>query len=274
MQTVVVRSLRIRLALGPGVRAYAWSVPVCSFPMRVSLEGVMNPTECPGRSPSMTLAVSTMDELMVCATPTTRLASSSRRIDMSTETAETDQAHDIELLRKIGLGDRDSLSDLYDRYSTVLYSVALRVLNNQTEAEDLLQDVFIQIWEKASLYDPSRGKPLTWVISLTRNRSIDRLRSLQRRHRLKEDVEKENNALQPGSPSDTRKELFANETSRVIRAAVMQLSDQQRQAIELAYFSGLTQNEIALKLDEPLGTIKARIRRGMIRLKEMLTDVV
>lgn len=186
----------------------------------------------------------------------------------------SDQKTEADLLRRIGLGDRDALAELYDRCSTLLYSVALRVLNNETEAEDLMQDVFVQIWEKASLFDPSRGKPLTWAISLTRNRAIDRLRSLQRRGRLREELEKEAAAAEPATPADTRDELFAAETSRVVREAVLKLSDQQRQAIEMAYFSGLTQNEIAEKLDEPLGTIKARIRRGMLKLREILADAV
>ncbi len=190
---------------------------------------------------------------------------------MVAEDATGSQAHEADLLRKIGLGDKDSLSELYDRYSTVLYSVALRVLNNETEAQDLLQDVFVQIWEKAGLYDPTRGKPLTWVISLTRNRSIDRLRSLQRRHRLRDEVEKETAAAEKQTPSDVRDELFASDTSRLVREAVMQLSEQQRQAIEMAYFSGLTQNEIAEQLAEPLGTIKARIRRGMLKLRDLLS---
>lgn len=184
----------------------------------------------------------------------------------------SDQKIEADLLRRIGLGDRDALGEFYDRCSTLLYSVALRILNNETEAEDLMQDVFIQIWEKATLFDPSRGKPLTWAISLTRNRAIDRLRSLQRRGRLREELEKEAAAAGPVNVSDARDELLASENSRIVREAILQLSDQQRQAIEMAYFSGLTQNEIAEKLDEPLGTIKARIRRGMLKLKEILAD--
>src|SRR6187399_422513 len=99
---------------------------------------------------------------------------------------------EIDLLKRIGLGDRLAFSDLYDRFSGVLFATAFRVLNNQEAAEDVLQDVFVQIWEKAPLYDPARGKPLTWAVTLTRNKAIDRLRSVQRRHRLQDDVEKEN----------------------------------------------------------------------------------
>ena len=150
------------------------------------------------------------------------------------------------------------------------------MLNDQAEAEDVLQDVFVQIWDKAKLYDRSRGKPLTWALTLTRNKSIDRLRSAQRRHRLKDEVEKETSVAEQhgttggeGAGGSVEK-VYALEKNRIVRNAVLQLSNEQRQAIEMAFFGGLTQNEIAHKLDEPLGTVKARIRRGMIKLKDII----
>jgi RNA polymerase sigma-70 factor, ECF subfamily len=184
----------------------------------------------------------------------------------------TDERMDVELLEKVGRGDRDGLRELYDRYSGAVYSMAYRVLNNETETQDLLQEVFLQIWQKAALYDPTRGKPLTWVMSLARNKAIDRLRSLQRRSRLHDEIQKESQSVDPINSGDSRDEVYAQETGRVVRGAVMELSKEQRQAIEMAYFSGLTQNEIAERLNEPLGTIKARIRRGMLRLKDILAD--
>ncbi len=186
------------------------------------------------------------------------------------EDSKNDVAAEIRLLELVGKGDRDSLGALYDRYSTVLYSVALRILNNEAEAEDLLQEVFVQIWDKASLYDAKRGKPLTWVMSMTRNKAIDRLRSLQRRHRLHDEAEQEAKATEAASMADSHEDVYAAENSRAVRDAVLQLSPEQRQAIEMAYFSGLTQSEIADKLQEPLGTIKARIRRGMLKLRDLL----
>ena len=107
-----------------------------------------------------------------------------------------DENLEIELLESIGRGDRASFHALYERYSGVLFSTAYQVLNNQAEAEDVLQDVFVQIWDKAKLYDRTRGKPLTWALTLTRNKSIDRLRSAQRRHRLKDEVEKESTVVE------------------------------------------------------------------------------
>lgn len=190
------------------------------------------------------------------------------------EPSQNDAEAEAGLLKQIGQGDKASLAELYDRYSTVLYSVALRILNNQAEAEDLIQEVFVQIWDKASLYDSSRGKPLTWVMSMTRNKSIDRLRALQRRHRLHDEAEQESRIFETTQHPDGPDKVYASENSRAVRNAVMQLSPDQRQAIEMAYFSGLTQTEIAEKLKEPLGTIKARIRRGMIKLRDLLEGQV
>jgi len=183
-----------------------------------------------------------------------------------------DQPAEIELLRRIGEGDRASFRELFDRFSGVLLAAAYKVLNDQTEAEDVLQDVFIQIWDKASLYDPRRGKPLTWVLTLTRNKAIDRLRSAQRRYRLKDEVEKEYKAVDMTDVVDSVDRVYALEKGKMIREAVKNLSKDQQVAIELAFFKGLTQNEIAEQLNEPLGTIKARIRRGMIKLRELIGD--
>ncbi len=191
-----------------------------------------------------------------------RIESTNHRDHTSNEALET------ELLENTGRGDRASFRQLYERYSGVLFSTAYKVLNDQAESEDVLQDVFVQIWDKARLYDRTRGKPLTWALTLTRNKSIDRLRSVQRRHRLKDEVGKETAAAE--QPAAAGQEVYAIEKNRIVRNAVLELSDDQRQAIEMAFFGGLTQNEIASKLDEPLGTVKARIRRGMIKLKDII----
>ena len=134
----------------------------------------------------------------------------------------------------------------------------------------VLQDVFTQIWDKAPLYDSNRGKPLTWAVTLTRNKAIDRLRSVQRRHRLQDDVEKEASI---GEQFDGRNSLDAvegMEKAQLIREAMNKLSKEQGTAIELAFFGGLTQTDIAERLNEPLGTIKARIRRGMMKLRDLV----
>jgi len=184
--------------------------------------------------------------------------------------AAVSPAEDVELLRRTGQGDHQSLQELYRRYSGPLLSTAYRVLNNAKDAEDVLQEAFIQIWEKASVYDVRRGKPFTWAMTLTRNKAIDRLRRVQRRHRLQDDIEKEATVWERTHAMDSSDVASSHETERMVRNAVIELSPDQRRAIEMAYFSGLTQNEIAAQLQEPLGTVKARIRRGMAKLRLIL----
>jgi len=179
---------------------------------------------------------------------------------------------EIELLRRIGAGDLRSFEELYRRFSGMLFATIFRILNQQEAAEDVLQEVFLQIWEKAPLYDPVRGKPLTWIVTLARNKAIDRLRSTQRSHRLQSEVEREAQAFDPAEERNSADALEAVEQGKLVREAVRKLSKDQREAISLAFFSGLTQTEIAERLGEPLGTVKARIRRGMMRLREVLRN--
>lgn len=178
---------------------------------------------------------------------------------------------EVELLRRIGQGDRRSFEALYDRFSGLLFSTCYRVLNNQEAAEDTLQDVFIQIWEKAPFYDPARGKPLSWAVTLTRNKAIDRLRSAQRRQRLQENMQSESETFDQFDDGSSFDAVASVETSKLVREAITQLSNDQREAIELAFFSSLTQMEIAERLNVPLGTVKARIRRGMVKLRDVLS---
>ena len=177
---------------------------------------------------------------------------------------------EIALLRRVAAGDRRGFEELYDRLSGVLFSTAFRVLNNQEAADDVLQDVFVQIWEKAPLYDPARGKPITWAVTLTRHKAIDRLRSIQRRNRLQDEAQKDSEVLEQFDGKSSFDAVSSAETAKMIRAAILTLSEDQREAIELAFFSSMTQAEIAERLKEPLGTVKARIRRGMIKLREVV----
>ncbi len=185
-----------------------------------------------------------------------------------------DAPYDVEaemaLLVGIAKGDQEAFSAFYDRYSAILFSIAFRVLNDQTSAQDVLQEVFLQIWAKASTYDSSRGKPLTWAVTMTRNKAIDRLRSRLRRARLKDEVERETQPEEPANARVALDEVLTREKSELVRAAVKELPLEQRKAIEMAFFSGLTQTEIAGQLGAPLGTIKARIRRGMMKLRDAM----
>lgn len=183
---------------------------------------------------------------------------------------DEDLQADIHLIQRIGMGDRDAFEEFYKRYVGLVYSTAYRVLNSASDAEDVAQDVLFMIWEKSPMFDASRGKPITWALTMTRNKAIDRLRSLQRRFRLQDEVEKEtcpDDFIHERRAAD---EVDAMEKGQIVRSAVMKLNREQREVIEMAYFGGLTQQEIASRLDEPLGTVKARIRRGMLRLRKMV----
>jgi RNA polymerase sigma-70 factor (ECF subfamily) len=179
-------------------------------------------------------------------------------------------ADDTELFARVGEGNEKSLEEIYTRYAPVLLSSAQRVLNNSRDAEEVLQETLVQLWQKAGTYDQRRGKPLTWALTLTRNKAIDRLRRVQRRTRLHDDLEKEATLSSTAAVRDAARVVMANDTHQLVRNAVIQLSPSQRRAIELAFFSGMTQLEIAQQLREPLGTVKARIRRGLMRLRALI----
>jgi len=185
-----------------------------------------------------------------------------------------DIQEEINLIQRVSAGDRGAFEKLYERFSGVLYATAFKVLNEAEAAADVLQDVFIQIWDKAAMYDPERGKPLTWAVTLTRNKAIDRLRSAQRRQRLNDEVEKEAEIFEQFNDQESMGDVDLGERSQIVRQAVLKLSKDQRQAIEMAFFSGLTQAEIAERLDQPLGTVKARIRRGMMKLRDLITPAL
>ncbi len=189
---------------------------------------------------------------------------------MSNAPEHDDRTIELDLLARIAQRERVAFEELYTRYSNILYATAMKFLKQDADAQDVVQDVFIQIWDKAKLYDPAKGKPLTWALTLTRNRSIDRIRAIQRRSRLRDDFEKESTVDESTGVREALSEVDASEKGQILRDAVSQLSRQQRKVIELAFFGGLTQSEIAEKLGEPLGTVKARARRGLMKLKEIL----
>jgi RNA polymerase sigma-70 factor (ECF subfamily) len=174
-----------------------------------------------------------------------------------------------ELLRRIAAQDLEALSQFYDQTARPLFSVACRMLGNIADAEEVIQDVFVQIWTKASTFDSEKGRPFHWALALTRNRCIDGLRARRRRARVLVETngDPEFEPAVEAAPSGVA--LMENDLA-VIQSVVNQLPQEQRRAIELAFFDGLTHQEIAESLHEPLGTIKARIRRGMLSLREGL----
>ena len=189
---------------------------------------------------------------------------------MSQAPETDDRAIELDLLARVANRERAAFEQLYARYSNILYATAMKFLKQDADAQDVVQDVFIQIWDKAKLYDPTKGKPLTWALTMTRNRSIDRIRAIQRCTRLRDDFESETVADESAGVREALSEVDASEKSQILRDAVGRLSPEQRKVIELAFFGGLTQSEVADRLGEPLGTVKARARRGLMKLKEIL----
>ena len=173
------------------------------------------------------------------------------------------------LLGQVAQGDRTAFIAIYDRFSTPLYSLALKMLANEAEAEDLLQEVFLSIWNKAGTFRADRGSAFSWVVAQLRNRAIDKIRSRRRRGELLEANAPELEPTSSATPSSAQN-CETSERAREVRSAMLQLSGEQQQVLRLAYFEGLTQAEIAEKLEEPLGTIKARAQRGMARMRTIL----
>lgn len=187
---------------------------------------------------------------------------------MSDESAQSPEPED--LLHRISGGCAESFSALYDAFGPALFGIAVGVTRNHAEAQEVLQDAFVAIWNKAGQYDPARGKASTWIIHLTRNLAIDRLRKRQRRDKMMERA-----AAQPEPtprPASPISPLIAAETARRVREVLRTLPDDQRLALELAFYEGLTQTEIAERLQEPLGTVKSRIRRAMERVRSVMGD--
>lgn len=181
------------------------------------------------------------------------------------------QQEDNRLMLRMAQGDKAAFAEIYDRFSRPLYATALRVVNDATEAQDIVHDAFIALWEKAASFDTNRGSPFAWAVTFVRNRAIDRVRMRRRRSELlaesvPSDLGYDEDA--PGSGADET--ATSGDEARVVRAAVATLPIEQQRALELAFFGGLTQQQIAERLSEPLGTVKARIRRGLLKLRDAL----
>jgi RNA polymerase sigma-70 factor (ECF subfamily) len=195
-------------------------------------------------------------------------------VQFATDTADA-RARDqewITLIRQIAVGDQAALATLYDTTNRLVYGLILRVLGDTSTAEEVLLDVYTQVWRQATNYDTQRGTPLAWLTTIARSRAIDRLRSGWQDQQRKESLETLGDA--PTSAASPEEMTVASERQRFVRAALDSLSPEQREVIELAYYSGLSHSEIAAKLNQPLGTVKTRTRLGMIKLREALAPML
>ena len=170
------------------------------------------------------------------------------------------------LLKAVARGDRAALASLYQALAGTALAVALRVLASRADAEEILQDTFVEVWTRAATFDPQRGGARTWVLSIARNRAIDRLRRRGAVSRMVTGA-----AAEPTPTGATPLELVEQRQSRdEIKAALLELNPEQRQVLELGYFEGLSQSEIAARLQEPLGTVKTRVRAALQKLAALV----
>ena len=192
---------------------------------------------------------------------------------MSTETETAPDRHaDAELMNRVAARDQQAFAELTEKYSALIFSTAFKVLNHYEDTEDIMNEVLATIWKKADTYHPKKGSLVTWICTTTRNRSIDRVRSVQRRCALYDRFEEKVEGDAPEYSLTGREALYLSDARTILQSAVVALSPEQREVIELAYFEGLTQKQISERIDSPLGTVKARIRRGVERLRVSIND--
>ena len=184
--------------------------------------------------------------------------------------ASSERQRDVELLARIAQGDEQAFAQFYRRCADGLFGLAFKMMNDPGEAEDVLQDAFSYMWRRAATYDPARSSPFTWAVMIVRNKAIDRLRTRQRQARIVEKATVEYLSFADADDASAR-EPERREQCAHVRAALAEIPGDQTQVVEMAFFAGLTHEQIAQQLDAPLGTIKARIRRGLMRLRDCLT---
>lgn len=177
---------------------------------------------------------------------------------------------DAAIIDRIAAGDRAAMAELYDRHSDVVFSLACRIVRQPADAEDVVQDVFTQAWRQAARYDAERASAAAWLLNITRTRAIDRLRAARTRQQISGGDERLESTPTVGATQEDQ--VIGGERAERVRAALSVLGEAQRTAIDLAYFAGLTHGEIAARLSEPLGTVKTRIRSGLLKLREALMD--
>lgn len=176
------------------------------------------------------------------------------------------QERDLQAVRRVQAGADEGLAELYDRFTPLIYPVALKILKRAADAEEAVQQTWLQVWKGARGYDPRRGTVAAWLVTLARSRALDLYRSLAARRRAESQAEAE----PPAVPVDPPAAAARRQLGERVRNALESLQPQQRQVLEIAYFEGLSQSEIAARLGAPLGTVKSWTRQGLSRLRELL----
>ena len=181
---------------------------------------------------------------------------------------------DVDLMLGIQSGDADALSQLYDRYNGIMRALILRIIHNETEADDLLQEVFMEIWNQAKNFSAEKGKPLGWMVTLTRRRAIDALRKKQAYARAEERLQAQPEQ-QPLAwvQNATENDIEAGDTRVLMAKVINSIPEAQQQVIELAFFQGMSQREIASHTNIPLGTVKTRLELGLKKIYDGLKEL-
>ncbi len=180
-------------------------------------------------------------------------------------------ASDEALLRRIARADPRALGELYDRYGRLVFSLAVRMVGEGESAEEITQDVFVQVWRRANTYRAELGRPLTWLVSIARHRAIDALRRRKARPPIQLDgLDSEDQPLKSADDQAPPMQAELEQTRERVQRALDSLPEEQRSALLLAYFEGLSHRELAERLDQPLGTVKTRLRLGLQKLRQML----
>jgi RNA polymerase sigma-70 factor (ECF subfamily) len=181
---------------------------------------------------------------------------------------------DVELMRGLQLEEPEALSQLYDRYNGILKALILRVIHNEAEAEDLLQEVFMEIWNQAKNFSSRKGKPLGWMVTLARRRAIDGLRKKQAYARVEERLQTETEQRAGAHPDNATEDKICSGDTRLLIAKVLNsLPDAQQKVVELAFFQGMSQREIAANTNTPLGTVKTRLELGLKKIYDGLKEL-
>lgn len=175
-------------------------------------------------------------------------------------------------MQRISGGDHRAFEEFNQQYYTLIFTTIYKVLNHHEDSQDVTNEVLTTMWKKAENYHPNKGSLVTWICTTSRNRAIDRIRSIQRRSALYDRYEVKLESELPERRTCGREDLYRSDARRILQNAVVSLSPEQREVIELAYFQGLTQRQIAERIDSPLGTVKARIRRGVEKLRSAFDD--